>query len=272
MTILGGICFLQSVIALAGSSGCVKCHECQYGGKGTCIDCHRGNPRTDRISIAHHNLIWAKYAHFAVEGSPVLQRGHELIRSSGCRRCHLTSAKGDRLATNLDRGLDATQPQALFDAIKSPVIFMPDFFFKEAHIIELVNAILAGAARAEPEGREMPLVIHFEDEEQAEESIFGKHCGSCHKVLTTRFGGLGKGDIGPNLSGLFSEHYPRTDSEREPWSSKSLKNWLENPRQISKYAQMPPVILPSDGFRRLLEILGAPSFSMNNKGPGQNEG
>ena len=169
----------------------------------------------------------------------------------------MTSAKGNRLATNLDRGLGATQPQALFDAIRTPVIFMPHFVFKEAHMIELVNAILAGAARAEPEGGEIPLVIHFEDEEQAEESIFGKHCGSCHKVLTTRFGGLGKGDIGPNLSGLFSEHYPRTDSDRERWSSKSLKNWLENPRQISKYAQMPPVKLTSDAFYSLLGVLGA---------------
>jgi cytochrome c2 len=272
VTILGGIWFFQSVIAPAGGSGCLKCHESHYEGKGACIDCHRGNPGTDRILIAHHDLISAKYAHFTMEGSPVLQRGRALVTISGCRRCHVIGAKGNPLATNLDRVFGAGRPQKLFDAIKTPVLFMPNFCFKETHIVELVNAILAEAARAEPEAGEIPLVIHFEDEEQAEESIFGKHCGSCHKVLTTRFGGLGKGDIGPNLSGLFSEHYPKTHGDKELWSSKSLRNWLENPRQIRKNTQMPPVKLTSDEFSGLLEIFGAQTLTINGERRGMNEG
>jgi cytochrome c2 len=262
---------LQSVIPPAGGSGCLKCHESHYEGKGACIDCHRGNPGTDRILIAHHDLISAKYAHFTMEGSPVLQRGLALVTISGCRRCHVIGAKGNPLATNLDRIFVAARPQKLFDAIKTPVLFMPNFCFKETHIIELVNAILAEAARAEPETGEIPLVIHFEDEEQAEESIFGRHCGSCHKVLTPRFGGLGKGDIGPNLSGLFSEHYPKTYGDKEPWSSKSLTNWLENPRQMSKNAQMPPVKLTSDEFSSLLEVFGAQTFTTNAERRGENQ-
>jgi cytochrome c2 len=149
---------------------------------------------------------------------------------------------------------------------------MPNFCFKETHIIELVNAILAEAARAEPEAGEIPLVIRFEDEEQAEESIFGKHCGSCHTVLTTRFGGMGKGDIGPNLSGLFSEHYPTTYSDKQPWSSKSLKSWLDNPRQNRKNAQMPPVKLTSDAFSSLLEVLGVRTLTINGERRGKNKG
>ena len=270
VTILGS-CLLQSVIALAGGSGCLKCHESHYEEKGACIDCHRGKPGTDRILIAHHNLISAQYAHFTMEGSPVLQQGRALVTISGCRRCHVIAAEGNRLATNLDRIFVAARPQKLFDAIKTPVLFMPNFRFKETHIIELVNAILAGAARAEPETGEIPLVIHFEDEEQAEESIFGRHCGSCHKVLTIRFGGLGKGDIGPNLSGLFSEHYPKTYGDNEPWSSKSLKNWLENPRQMSKNAQMPPLKLTSDEFSSLLEVFEAQTFTINGKRRGENQ-
>ena len=257
MTILAGIFFLQSVIAHAGVSSCLKCHEPHYEEKGACVGCHRGNPRTDRISIAHHDLIPAKYADFTMEDSSVVKRGLTLVKTSGCRRCHLIGAKGNRLATHLDRIFAAARPQELFDAINTPVHFMPDFCFKETHIIELVNAILAGAARTEPEAGEIPLVIHFEDKKQAEESVFVKHCSSCHRALTTRFGGLGKGDIGPNLSGLFSEYYPKTHCDKEQWSSKPLKKWLENPRQISKNAQMAPVKLTPDEFCRLLEILAA---------------
>jgi len=263
---------LQSVTTMAGGSACLKCHESHYEGKGACIDCHRGNPGTDRIVIAHHDLIVAKYAHFTMEGSPVVQRGGARVTLSGCRRCHVIGAQGNRLATNLDRVFAAARPQALFDAIKTPMLFMPNFCFKETHITELVNAILAEAARPEPEAGEIPLVIHFEDEKQAEERVFGKHCGSCHKVLTTRFGGLGKEDIGPNLSGLFSEHYPTTHGDKEPWSSKSLYKWLENPRHTSKNAQMPPVQLTSDAFSSLLEVLSAQTFTSHGQRRGKNDG
>lgn len=255
LTILAGIFFLQGVIAQAGGSGCLECHESHYEEKGSCVGCHRGNPRTDRVSIAHYDLIQAKYADFTMEGSPVVQRGGKLVETSGCRRCHVTGAKGNSLATNLDRIFVAVRPQRLFDAIKTPVLFMPNFCFKETHIVELVNAILAEAARTEPEAREIPLVIHFEDEKQAEEKVFVKHCGSCHMVLTARFGGLGKGNIGPNLSGLFSEYYPKTYGNKEQWSSEPLKKWLKNPREARKNARMAPVKLTPNEFSRLLEAL-----------------
>ena len=133
---------------------------------------------------------------------------------------------------------------------------MPNFYLKETHIMEMVNAILSEAARVEPEAGEIPLVIHFEDEKQTEESVFVNHCGSCHMVLTTRFGGLGKGNIGPNLSGLFSQYFPKTLGDKEQWSSKPLKKWLKNPREIRKNAKMKPVKLPSDEFPRLLKEIG----------------
>lgn len=197
----------------------------------------------------------------------MVKRGGKLVEASGCRRCHVIGAKGNRLATNLDRVLGAARPQRLFNAIKTPVLLMPDFCFKEKHIIELVNAILAEAARTEPEAGEIPLLVHFEDKKQAQESVFGKHCGSCHRALTTRLGGLGKGDIGPNLSGLFLEYYPKTHGDKEKWSSEPLKKWLENPRQVRRNAQMAPVELTSDAFSCLLQILGADVSTPTPKGP-----
>ncbi len=272
LAFLAGIFFLKSVIALAGGSGCLKCHRPHYEEKGPCVGCHRGDPGTDRVSIAHHDLIPAKYADFTMKGSPVVKRGRALVKTSGCRRCHVIDAKGNWLATNLDRIFVAARPQKLFDAIRTPALFMPDFCFKETHIIDLVNAVLAGAARSGPEAGEIPLVIHFENKKQAEESVFVKHCGSCHRALTAGFGGLGEGNIGPNLSGLFLEYYPKTCRDKESWSSKSLKNWLKNPRQISNNAQMPPVKLTSDEFSRLLEILSVRTLTGNTKRPGKNKG
>lgn len=267
LTIFLGVCCLHSVIALAGQSGCLKCHDSHYEEKTTCVGCHRGNPRTDRVSIAHHNLIAAKYADFTIEDSHVVKRGGKLVETSGCRRCHVIGAQGNRLATNLDRVLGGVRPQELFNAIRTPVLFMPDFCFKDQHIVELVNTILAKAAGAEPKAGEIPIVIHFEDENQAEENVFGEHCGSCHRVLTTQFGGLGKGDIGPNLSGLFFKYYPKTHGDKEMWSCESLKKWLENPRQDNKNAQMPPVELTSDAFSRLLQILGTEVSTPMPNGP-----
>jgi cytochrome c2 len=272
LALLAGIFFLKSVIAMAGGSGCVKCHESHYEGKRTCVGCHRGDPRTDRVSIAHHDLIPAKYADFTMGGSPVVKRGRALVKTSGCRRCHVIGEKGNRLATNLDRIFVTTRPQKLFTAIKKPALFMPNFYFKDTHIIEVVNAILACAARTEPEAGEIPLVIHFENKKQVEESVFVKHCGSCHRALTARFGGLGEGNTGPNLSGLCSEYYPRTYRDNARWSSKSLGEWLDNPRQLSKNAQMAPVKLTPDQLFRLLGTLGPRTSAGNIERPGKNKG
>jgi cytochrome c2 len=219
------------------------------------------------VWIAHHDLIPAKYADFTMEDSQQVKRGGSLVEASGCRRCHVIGTKGNHLATNLDRVFGAVRPQELFDAIKAPVLFMPDFCFKDKHIIEIVNAIMAEASRTEPEAGEIPLVIHFEDKKQNEENVFGKRCGSCHRALTTRFGGLGKGDIGPNLSGLFLEHYPKTHGDKQQWCSERLKKWLKNPRQVRRNAQMPPMEVTSDAFSCVLQILGAGVSTRRPEGP-----
>ena len=76
---LAGALFLQAGISLAGGSGCLRCHESHYEETGSCTVCHRGNPGTDRISIAHHDLIPAKYAGFTLAFSPVVKRGRKTV-------------------------------------------------------------------------------------------------------------------------------------------------------------------------------------------------
>ena len=176
---------------------CLGCHPVHYADLGSCIDCHRGVAGTQRIDIAHSELIAARFAAFTINGSLVAQRGEQRLKDYACRRCHVSAGKGNTLAANLDLAQKYSTPEEMAEAIKSPVLFMPEFHFTELQRIELVNAILMGASRVESPQGEVPSIIHFEGEGVAGELQFEKHCGGCHRVLTALFGGLGNGLIGP---------------------------------------------------------------------------
>jgi cytochrome c2 len=241
--------------ALAAGGSCLHCHRSHYERGGSCVGCHRGDDRSDRLEIAHHDLIRGRFAWFTIAGSAPLLRGEKLRDSLACRRCHVTGGKGNRLASNLDALPGGATPQQLFDAIKSPALYMPDFRLDDAQLGYLVNAILYGAKQAGKPKKEVPQVVLFEDGANGKENVFAKQCGSCHKLLTRTLGGLGKGNIGPNLSGIFTRYYPITLPNGQRWTADWLKKWLDNPRKIRTYAQMQPVALKKDEFKQLLAIL-----------------
>lgn len=236
---------------------CLQCHPPHYVAAGSCTTCHRGNPRTDRVDLAHANLFGARFAYFALPESPVTQFGMQLLERAGCRRCHRSGDKGNQLASDLDHLPPGTRPEELVRAIRQPVLFMPDFAFAETTAASLVNALFAQASRARPVAGETPLVVHFEGVTRAE-NPFEKHCGGCHRLLTGRWGGLGRGTIGPNLSGLFSEFYPRMFRDEERWSAANLEKWLKNPREIRKGARMAPLPLKPAELRQVLAFFEVP--------------
>jgi cytochrome c2 len=237
-----------------GHKGCVECHAPHFETDGTCVDCHRGDPRTLRMHIAHYRLIQGKYACFTLPEDSVTRDGWRLIDTSGCRRCHKTDRQGNRLASDLDASLDKTLPEGLAHAIIYPAVFMPDFYFNESDIVELVNAILGSSAVWGSDSGEIPKVIYFENSKKDGNNTFNKHCGSCHRILTTQFGGLGRGDIGPNLSGIFSEFYYKNFRGGKSWNSKRLKQWLSNPRDVRTNARMLPINLTEDELKNLTNI------------------
>jgi len=243
-------------IDLKTSNHCLDCHQPHYQEIAGCNDCHHGTAATPRVEIAHSGLIAARYAAFTLAESPLVKQGEKRLKEYSCRRCHISDKTGNRLATNLDLVMDHSTPEELDASIKTPVLFMPDFRFTESQRIELVNAILAGAKRAgRPEG-EQPILIHFETEEGKSERQFEKQCGSCHRALTVRYGGVGNGLVGPNLSGLFSEFYPKNYSpESLSWEPKNLEKWLQNPRKIRPLTQMAPIELQSAEIDKLRQEL-----------------
>ena len=131
---------------------------------------------------------------------------------------------------------------------------MPHFNFQETDVTRLVNAILASSAVYGSESVELGQAIHFEEDTEDSDNVFSRNCGGCHRILTQRIGGIGKGDMGPNLSGIFSDFYFQTFKGRKPWDSNGLGQWLKNPRDIRTHAQMPPVHLKKDEFVHLLRI------------------
>jgi cytochrome c2 len=239
----------------AGQSACVACHRPHKVCQGNCVSCHRGDDRTERKEIAHHDLVAGRFAHYHIEGSKVVERGKGLLEQSACRRCHRYEEKGNRLAGSLDVAGATGKARDIHDSIRTPVIFMPNFHMNDIQIASLVNAILARARFAKPLGGETPLVIHFLDSRNIRKNVFAGKCGACHKILSEKSGGLGSGDIAPNLSGLFSAFYPRTYRDAESWNPDNLKKWLENPRVVRANAVMQPVRLAPEEFQQLLGII-----------------
>ena len=112
---------------------------------------------------------------------------------------------------------------------------------------------MAGALKGGRSAHVAPQVVHFEKVQRQSENDFEKKCGPCHKVLTPA-GAFGKGNIGPNLSGLFSEHYPAASPDNRRRTADFLKKWLENPRKARENTQMRPVPLKKEEFDQLLAL------------------
>lgn len=244
--------------AFGTESGCLYCHVPHYEDLGNCNYCHHGIQKTKRKDIAHYGLIRGKYAFFRLPNLPVVEQGKQLLETFACRRCHISGQKGNALAADLDIRSKDLLPEEIFAAIKLPSSFMPDFHFADPQLVALVNQVLFNGTLTAKAEEDAPLVIHFDVKNNTDKDPFSKYCGGCHKMLTAQDGGLGKGEIGPNLSGLLTEFYPKTFKGNESWKSANLEKWLKNPRTIRENARMPPVLLQQSDFMTLLKIL-APS-------------
>jgi hypothetical protein len=233
---------------------CLSCHPSHYTERSVCTGCHRGNPGSDRKNIAHHRLIAGRFAGFTLGETVMVQEGKRLMGQLACRRCHISGGLGNRLATSLDTLMDAKSPEEIAAAISSPALGMPDFRLQEKQVVALVNAVFFGA-KAAGKHMERPLMVHFEAGRKGNEDVLSRKCGQCHRALSSGRGVIGSGDRGPNLSGLFTEYYPKTFGKGQGWSEERLRRWLVNPRMVRKWARMPPVKLSAKELRELVDLL-----------------
>ncbi|BCR06080.1 c-type cytochrome [Desulfuromonas versatilis] len=243
--------------AAAAPEGCLECHPAHHVERGGCVDCHRGNPGTRRMAIAHHGMIGGEFAHFNLPDSPLVEQGRRLLESYACRRCHAAGGKGNRLASDLDRALRVRTAAEIAQALREPALFMPDFRFPPEQIAALVNALYAEGLSMFFTEREVPLVVHFAAQERGQDHAFTRACGSCHQLLTAGQGALGSGTSGPNLSGLLSGFYPPNFGEQGlPWSAERVEKWLKNPREIRRFTAMRPIRLEDEDLAQVAKSLG----------------
>jgi mono/diheme cytochrome c family protein len=247
--------FLAAVPVWGGQQRqlCLSCHSTHYVERGTCSDCHRGNPASERKNIAHAGLRAGKFVRFTLGDVAHKRAGEHLLGQLACRRCHVSAGRGNGLATSLDVSAARKTVGELALSIRQPVASMPKFGLDDERITMLINSLFTGS-----EGREMdkavPLKVHFNNSGTKNEDIFSKKCGSCHRTLTERLGALGAGNSGPNLSGLFSQYYPKTFKNGETWTARNLGDWLKNPRDIQMWARMQPVVLTEREMAELVTI------------------
>lgn len=233
---------------------CLSCHVPHYTGRAVCSDCHHGNPASERKNIAHSGLRAGKYVRFTLGDFSEKKEREWLMEELACRRCHVSGGRGDRLATNLDGAAVRKTAGELVLSIRHPVAAMPDFRLNDEQITTLVNAVFAGSSGRQPDNT-APVKVHFNTSGNKREDLFSKKCGSCHRTLTASLGALGTGDIGPNLSGLFSGFYPKTFRNGESWNARNLSAWLKNPREIKVWARMQPVVLTGKELKELETML-----------------
>jgi len=132
---------------------------------------------------------------------------------------------------------------------------MPDFRATEQQVVALINALLSAARLQVKPAAARPQVVHFDQGVEAGKDLFSIKCGPCHRVLTEKWGALGQGNSGPNLSGLLTLYYPKTFRNSEAWDNERLRRWLKNPRAVRPEARMQPVRLDEAELVKLLEIL-----------------
>lgn len=240
---------LLSVTAFA--SNCTKCHKAHYTKVASCNTCHKGIDATSRKEIAHYNLITAKYADFLINEKNI-KEARNLAYDSGCRRCHILEGKGNALARDLHYTGRKNTGEYIFKMIRKPNEYMPDFHFDNSTIDKLVKLVLFDGAKAvEKKNTAYPVFL-----DTNVENVFSKKCGNCHKALLRNIGPVGKGDIGPNLSGLFTEYYKsKVLINNKNFTEDLLREWLKNPRQISKTTVMPVIELDDKEIADLIENL-----------------
>ncbi len=193
-----------------------------------------------------------------------MKEGQRVIDLLACRRCHSSAGRGNSLTTNLDGAALRKTPKELVQSIRNPATNMPDFALTEEQMTVLINAIYSGSLARKPD-QIAPVKVHFNSAGRKDPDIFSTKCGSCHRIISARLGAVGTGDIGPNLSGLFSGFYPKTFRNDEVWTTKNLDTWLKNPRVIRPWARMQPVLLNEIETREIESVIGSVSNNSASK-------
>jgi hypothetical protein len=234
------------------AAACLDCHAPHYARHGDCVGCHRGDACAVRPDLAHHRLLSGAAAAWALPGSPVLPRATALRDSLGCRRCHVTGARGERLAISLDTVAWPRTQAELRQALVNPAAAMPSFGLSARSADTLAAVLLRDADRF---GGSPRYQVRFRAGSDDSLRTFARLCGGCHRALTPD-GPQGKGADGPDLSGLTGAFHPAAADSA--WTRARLERWLRSPRAVRPQATMLPVAARPDELDAVLRAVTPP--------------
>ncbi|HWX55553.1 MAG TPA: c-type cytochrome [Verrucomicrobiae bacterium] len=223
-----------------------------------CVVCHRGQGAATTVEEAHRStkawdqpILPAKYlesscgqCHLgALEGTPKLNLGRQLLARYGCARCHsITQPDGAALAATDDSPplghiAEKTSREWLFAWIKNPQAYaasatMPNFQFTDQQASDIASFLIA---QSTPSGSAPPQVstqavsaTPAAPAGQEGASLYGTtFCSSCHAIQNAAGNTVG-GDLGPELTRIGSKVNP-------DW----LRRWLKDPQAYDPRTQMP---------------------------------
>ena len=79
--------------------------------------------------------------------------------------------------------------------------------------------------------------------------MFGEHCGACHAIRGTGYGGA----YGPDLTNLAERR--TLAAGILPNTPENLKRWIADAQDVKPGARMPDVELPNEDMRPLVAYL-----------------
>lgn len=224
-----------------------------------CVICHRGQGAATSVEDAHRGakaweqpILPARYlesscgqCHLgALDGTPKLNLGRQLLARYGCARCHTLTRPDGTVVSSTDDSpplahvAEKTSREWLFAWIKDPRAYaasatMPNFQFTDQQAADIASFLIAQStpssadARAPASSQPAPAKLTA-DSGQEGASLYGvAFCSSCHAVQNAA-GNLVGGDLGPELTGIGGKVNPE-------W----LRRWLNDPQAYDPRTQMP---------------------------------
>jgi mono/diheme cytochrome c family protein len=222
-----------------------------------CVMCHHGQGAATTVEEAHYStkaweqpILPARYlesscgqCHMdALEGTPQLTLGRQLLARYGCVHCHSVTQPDGTLMTPVDEPpslyhvAEKTTREWMFAWIKNPQAFsatatMPNFRFNDQQAADIASFLVAQStpsANAQHDVDRIPAPPQSTDITQASTSLYGTlFCSSCH-AIQNQAGNLVGGDLAPELTKVGTKVNP-------DW----LIRWLNEPQGYDPKTRMP---------------------------------
>jgi len=222
-----------------------------------CVICHRGQGAATAVEEAHYAtaaweqpLLPPRYleascgqCHLgALEGTPRLNQGRQLLSSLGCAHCHLvTQPDGNVLKPDDDppplvHVAEKTTREWIFAWIRNPQAYaasatMPNFQLNDQDAADIASFLIAqstpSAAETDSAKSAAAKSAGVDTATEAATLYGSSFCSSCHAVQNEA-GNLVGGNLGPELTRVGSKVNPE-------W----LHRWLNNPGSYEPGTRMP---------------------------------